>query len=141
MVLIAFGVLVYAIVTEFEKIGWFSILVITLVVLALETADVFFAMKSSPRFGPSRQGILYSLYGACVLALLFTPPFLVIGLLGGFLLGGLSGMLFAVYREESRLKPSHRMTLGVMFGRVSTLFFKGAAASLLVGFALLSSYD
>lgn len=141
LALIAADVLAYAAVTEFEKIGWMTVLAFALLAVSLEIMDVFWAVKSSPRFGPSRKSIIYSLFGAFVLALALTPSFLVAGLVGGFFVGGLSGLLLAVYVQESKLKPSHRMPFGVMFGRVSTLFLKGSVATVFVCFTLLSSYD
>lgn len=139
--LIIADVLVYAIITGFENIGWPTVLALCFVAIAVETTDVFFSMKGSPRFGPSKQSVLISFAGCCLLVLILTPYFLIIGLVGGFFLGGVLGMLCALMIEEWKLKPSYRMPVSVLIGRTSTLFAKGSVATALVYFTLLSSYD
>jgi uncharacterized protein YqgC (DUF456 family) len=141
MMLIIADVLVYAIITGFENIGWPTVLALCFVAIAVETTDVFFSMKGSPRFGPSKQSVLISFAGCCLLVLILTPYFLIIGLVGGFFLGGVLGMLCALMIEEWKLKPSYRMPVSVLIGRTSTLFAKGSVATALVYFTLLSSYD
>jgi uncharacterized protein YqgC (DUF456 family) len=141
MVLIIADVLVYSIITGFEKIGWPAILALCFVAVAVETADVFFSMKGSPRFSPSKQSVLISFAGSCLFALLLTPSFLIIGLVGGFFLGGVLGMLCALMIQETKLKPTYRMPFSVLIGRTSTLFVKGSVATALVYFTLLFSYD
>jgi uncharacterized protein YqgC (DUF456 family) len=141
MVLIVADVLAYAIITGFEKIGWQAVLALCFVAVAVETADVFFSIKGSPRFGPSKQSVVISLAGCCLFALLLTPSLLIIGLVGGFFLGGVLGMLCSLMIEEWKLKPSYRMPVSVLIGRTSTLFAKGSVATTLVYFTLLSSYN
>jgi uncharacterized protein len=140
-VLIVADVLAFSIMTGFEKIGWQAVLVLCLVAAAVEIADVFFSMKGSPRFGPSRQSVVISFAGSCLFALLLTPAFLFIGLVAGFFLGGLLGMLCALMIQESKVKPSYRMPFRTFIGRTSSLFWKGSVATALVCFSLLSSYD
>jgi uncharacterized protein YqgC (DUF456 family) len=141
MVLIVVDVLSYSIITGFEKIGWQALLVLCLTAIAVEIADVFFSMKGSPRFGPSRQSVLISFAGSCLFALFLTPVFLIIGLVSGFFLGGVFGMLCALMIQESKLKPSYRMPFRTLIGRTASLFLKGSVATALVCFTLLSSYD
>lgn len=141
MVLIVADVLVYAIISGFNEIGWKVVLAIGLVAVVMEIADVFFSMKGSPRFSPSLQTVVFSFAGSCFFALLLTPVFLIAGLLGGFFLGGLFGMLLALMIQESKVKPSYRMTFSVLIGRAATLFLKGSVATVLVFFTLLSSYN
>jgi len=141
LVLIVVDVLVYAIITGFEKIGWQALLVMCLIAVAVEIADIFFSLQGSPRFGPTRQSVIISLVGCCLLALLLTPPFLIVGLVGGFCLGGLLGLLSALIHQESKLRPSYRTPFRVLTGRMATLLWKGSVASALVCFTLLLSYD
>ncbi|HQI25521.1 MAG TPA: DUF456 domain-containing protein, partial [Smithella sp.] len=63
LVLIAADILVYAIITGFGKIGWQALLVMILIAIVVEITDIFFSLKGSPRFGPTRQSILLSLSG------------------------------------------------------------------------------
>jgi len=141
LVVIVADILVYAIITGFEKIGWQAVLVMCLVAVAVEVADVFFSMRGSPRLGPSRLSIILSLAGCCLLALLLTPHFLIIGLVGGFCLGGILGLLYALMIQESKLRPSYRTPFRILIGRTATLLWKGSVASVLVFFTLLLSYD
>jgi uncharacterized protein YqgC (DUF456 family) len=141
MVLIVVDVLVFEIITGFGKIGWGAFLALCLIAVAVEIADVFFAMKGSPRFGPSKQSVAISFAGCCLFALLLTPAFLIIGLVGGFFLGGVLGMLCALMIQEIKLKPSYRMPFRVLIARLASLLFKGSVATALVCFTLLSSYD
>lgn len=141
MVLIAAAVLIYSILTGFDKIGWKAVLALSLIAVAVETADVFFAMKEGSRVAPSRQAIMVSFGGSCIFALLLTPSFLILGLVGGFFLGGMAGMICDLTVQEAKLKPSYRTSFGVLLGRISGLFWKGSVATVLVCFTLLSSYD
>lgn len=141
MVLIVIDVLVYSSITGFEKIGWQAVLILCLIAIAVEVADIFFSMRGSPRFGPTGQSLVFSLAGGCLLALLLTPAFLIIGLIGGFCLGGVLGMLCALMIQESKLRPSYRASFRVLIGRTATLLWKGSVASALVCFTLLLSYD
>ena len=141
MLLIVADVLVYSIITGFEKIGWKAALAVIIVAVAVETGDVFWAMQGSPRFRPSRQTVLFSFAGSCLFALLLTPPFLVAGLVGGFFLGGMIGLFCTTIIQEAKLNPSYRMPFSVLFSRTSALFVKGSVAAALVCFTLLSSYD
>jgi uncharacterized protein len=141
MVLIVVDVLSYSIITGFEKIGWQAVLVMGLIAIAVEIADVFFSMKGSPRFGPSRQSVLISFAGCCLFALLLTPAFLIVGLVVGFFLGGVLGMLCALMIQETKLKPSYRTPFRILIGRTASLLWKGSTATALVCFTLLSSYD
>jgi len=141
LVLIAADILVYAIITGFGKIGWQALLVMILIAIVVEITDIFFSLKGSPRFGPTRQSILLSLSGGFLLALLLTPVLLIVGLVGGFCLGGLVGLFLALIHQESQLRPSYRTPFRVLTGRMATFLWKGSVASTLVFFTLLSSYD
>lgn len=141
LVVIVIAVLVYAISTGFEKISWQTVLVLCGIAFTVEIADVFFAMRGSPRFGPSRQSVIFSFAGCCFFALLLTPAFLIIGLVGGFCLGGILGLFYALMVQESKLRPSYRTPLPVLIGRTASLLWKGSVASALVCFTLLLSYD
>ena len=141
MVLIVADVLVYSILTGFDKIGWEAVLALSFIAIAVETADVFFAMKDGSRVSPSRQAVVTSFVGSCIFALLLTPSFLILGLVGGFFMGGMVGLFCAQMVQEAKLKPSYRTPVGILIGRFSSLFWRGSVATVLVCFTLLSSYD
>ncbi|MDX9745035.1 MAG: DUF456 family protein [Syntrophales bacterium] len=141
LALIAANILAYALITGFEKIAWQAALFMCLVAIAVEIGDLFYFMRGSPRFNPSRQSIMTSFAGCFLLPLLLTPSFLVIGLVGGFFLGGVFGMLCILITQESQLKPAYRIPFRVFVGRMAGLLWKGSVASTLVCFTLLLSYD
>lgn len=141
MVLIIADVFAYSILTGFEKIGWKAILALSLIAVAVETADVFIAMKDDSRVSPSRQVVLASFTGSCIFSFLLTPSFLILGLVGGFFVGGIAGLLCTQIIQEAKLKPSYRTPVRVLIGRFSGLLWKGSVATALVCFTLLSSYD
>ena len=82
-------------------------------------------MKGSPRFGPSRQSVLISFAGCCLFALLLTPAFLIVGLVGGFFLGGVLGMLCTLMLQESKLKPSLQDAFSYLIRPVGQPFLEG----------------
>jgi len=141
MVLIAADVLVYSILTGFDKIGWKAVLALSLTAIAVETADVYFAMKKGSRVSPSRQVVMTSFAGSGIFAFLLTPSFLILGLVGGFFAGGMAGLLCGQVIQEAKLKPTYRTPFGVLIVRLSGLLWKGSVATVMVCFTLLSSYD
>ncbi len=141
MALIALDVLAYALISGFERISLPAVSAVILFALLMEIADAFFAMKSSPRFSPNRQSLLCSLLGALLLGIALAPLLPFFGLVGGFFLGGMIGLCYALVRQELKLKLSYRIPLRMFIGRFSTLFLKGSVATATVCLTLLSTYN
>jgi uncharacterized protein YqgC (DUF456 family) len=78
---ILFDVLVYALVTGFDKIG-FKILLALIVISAIaESLEFLLGITWAKRYGTSKRGIVASLIGGVIGALLLTPVFMGLGAL------------------------------------------------------------
>ncbi|MPZ54201.1 MAG: DUF456 family protein, partial [Acidimicrobiia bacterium] len=80
--MIFLAALVYAFLTEFEVIGWVSVLAIGLIALVATIGDIFVAGYGARRFGASRAGTLGGILGGIVGALLGSTIFGVGAILG-----------------------------------------------------------
>jgi uncharacterized protein YqgC (DUF456 family) len=138
---ILFNVLVYALVTGFDKIG-FKILLVLIVISAIaESLEFLMGITWAKRYGTSKRGIAASLVGGVIGALLLTPVFLGLGALIGSFLGALLGAFVVEILNQKDLKPAFRAGVGAMMGRMTGLFAKGLCGLAMVIISLMAIYS
>jgi len=116
--------LIYGLVTQFQKITvWFLILLLGLAV-AGEIFEFFSNIFGAKHYGASRLGLIGAFLGGLVGIFLGNYLFPVIGpLLGGLAGGFLGAFLFELFRKEG---PKRAITagLGAFLGRVAAIAVK-----------------
>jgi len=138
---ILFDVLVYALVTGFDKIGLGTLLALVAISALAESLEFLFGVTWARRYGTSKRGIAASIVGGIIGAVLLTPVFLGLGALIGSFLGALLGAFAVEILSQRELKPAARAGFGALMGRMAGLFAKGLCGLAMVIITLLAIYS
>ena len=138
---ILFDVLVYALVTGFDRIGFKILLVLVVISAVAESLEFLLGITWAKRYGTSKRGIVASLIGGVIGALLLTPVFLGLGALIGSFLGALLGAFAVEILNQGGLKPAARAGFGALMGRLAGVFAKGLCALAMVIITLMAIYS
>ncbi|MBN2397087.1 MAG: DUF456 domain-containing protein [Deltaproteobacteria bacterium] len=139
--LIVGDVVVYALITGFEKIGLKIIIVLVLISLLAEAADFLLGIAGARRYGSSKKGVLLSLIGGIIGAIALVPVMLGLGAVIGAFLGGFAGAFLGEYLERRKLKPAFRAGYGALIGRVAGVLLKGSLAIAMVVITMSAIYS
>ena len=140
-IVILFDVLIYALVTGFDKIGFGILLVLVVISAIAESLEFLLGIAWAKRYGTSRRGIVASVVGGIVGALLLTPVFLGLGALIGSFLGALLGAFAVEILGQRELKPAARAGFGALMGRLAGLAAKGLCGLAMVIISLMAIYS
>ena len=138
---ILFDVLVYALVTGFDKIGLGTLLALVAISALAESLEFLFGITWARRYGTSKRGIAASIVGGIIGAVLLTPVFLGLGALIGSFLGALAGAFAVEILSQRELKPAARAGFGALMGRLAGLFAKGLCGLAMVIITLMAIYS
>ncbi len=138
--LILGDVVVYALATGFEKIGFKVIIVLALLSLLAEMADFFMGIAGTRKYGSTKIGVTLSIIGGIIGAVVMVPILLGLGAIIGAFLGGFAGAFLGEYLERGKLKPALRAGYGALIGRVVGVLFKGSLAIVMVAITMSSIY-
>jgi len=140
-VIILFDVVIYALLTGFERIGFKIIATLAIIALLAETLDFVLLMAGAPRFGLSRRMIWTSVVCGFIGAMLLTPALLGLGVIAGAFLGGFAGMLAVELIRQYGLKPAFRTGYRAMLGRITGILIRGFSALAMTVIALSNVYS
>jgi hypothetical protein len=140
-VVIFFDVLLYAIFTGFDRVGWQMILFLLISAVAAETIDFFLVMGETPQPAASRKSIGAAALGAITGALLLTPFYWGPGTWIGFFLGGLAGILIMEIIRQYKLKAPYRTLNQTIFAMAGKKIAKGFIALCMIAFSLSNIYS
>ena len=138
---ILFDVLVYALVTGFDRIGLGTLLALVAISALAESLEFLFGITWARRYGTSTRGIAASIVGGIIGAVVLTPLFLGLGALIGSFLGALAGAFAVEILSQRELKPAARAGFGALMGRLAGLFAKGLCGLAMVIITLLAIYS
>ena len=140
-VIIFLDVLLYAISTGFEQIGWKVLLFLLIFSIFAEAIDFWAGYRhahETPVTGRSLRGsIIGALAGMIVLAPFLWGP----GIWGGFFLGGLAGLLIIERRRHSRLSITHQSSGQDVFAMICRKMVKGFLALAMIFVSLSNIYS
>ncbi len=141
-VVIFFDVLLYAIVTGFERTGWQIILLLLVAAILAETIEFFWTISETPQqTSSSARPFKAASLGACAGMLLLTPFLGGPGIWIGFLVGGLSGILIAEIIRQYNLKIYDRTLNRVFLNIVGKNVVKGFISLCMIAFSLSNIYS
>lgn len=140
-VIIFFDVLVYAVTTEFEQVGFRVIIFLFIVSLIAEAFDFWTYTAGALRPPFSKNIFFASAAGAVAGSLILTASFWGAGTFGGFFLGGLAGMLIAECFRQSNLQSPFKATRRAVLTMVGGKVVKGFAAFTMIAFSLSHIYS
>ena len=134
-------VILYALITGFERIGIKIILVLLVISIIAEAIDFSLGMAGAARFGISRRAIWISAISGFVGALVMTPLFLGLGTVAGIFLGGFTGLLAIEMIHQAKLKPALRVGHVAILGRVAGTLIKGFCALAMIVITMSNIYS
>jgi uncharacterized protein len=138
---ILIDVILYALITGFEKVGIKVVLVLLVISILAETIDFSIGVAGAARLGISRRAIWISAISGFIGALALTPFFFGLGTLAGIFLGGFAGVLAIELIQQSRLKPALRTGCRAILGRVAGTLIKGFCALVMIIITMSNIYS
>lgn len=128
MILAATGV--YALITDFAQVGGGQLLLLGLLTVTGEVVDYVFGIAGARRFGSSNRGIVFSLLGGFVGAILGAPLFFGFGAILGALAGAFLGAVLIELLTYGPMewKKAVRSGWGNFLGRIAGMVTKMAIA-------------
>jgi hypothetical protein len=139
-IVIFFDVLLYAIFTGFDPVGWKIILFLLISTVMAETID-FFVMTGMYQPMISTKSFVVAAIGTVIGAFLLTPLFGGPGIWGGFFLGGLAGILTIEFIHQSKLKAPFRTPVRAILAMIGGKMIKGLIALIMIAFSLSNIYS
>ena len=124
-IIILLDVILYALITGFEKIGIKVIIVLIFLSVLAEAVDFALGMVGAARFGASPKSIWASVIGGIIGAVTMTPILFGLGTVMGTFLGGFTAVLIVELIHQRQLKPALRAGYGAFLGRFGGIFVKG----------------
>ncbi len=140
-VIILIDVLLYALITGFENIGFKIIVILIAISLLAETQDFMLGVKGAARFVISKRAIWIAIIGAFLGAVMMTPVLFGLGAVLGIFLGGFAGVLIVELIRQSGLKPALRASYSTIMERVAGTLVKGFCALLMVAITMMNIYS
>jgi uncharacterized protein len=141
-VIIFFDVLLYAIFTGFEQVGFLIILFLFVFAAIAETIEFFWNVNETPQQATSpKKSIKAAAIGALTGAILLTPFWGGPGIWIGFFSGGVAGILVAEIIRQYRLKAPYRTLNRVIFNIVGKNAVKGFISLCMIAFSLSNIYS
>ena len=140
-VIIVAAVVLYSVLTGFEKIGLLIILILLILSILAEAIDFALGMAGAARIDSSRRAVSAAVAGGCAGAVIMTPFLLGLGTLLGMFFGGLIGSLSVELIRQRNLKPSLRLPFASILSRVFAIVVKGGAATSMIIIVILNIYS
>lgn len=138
---IFFDVLVYAIFTGFETIGWKILLILLIIAAFSEIIDFILDMSGGLKPMQVKKSLLAAVAGAFTGVIIFTALFGGPGIWTGFFLGGFAGILIIEFLRQSDLKKPFRATNRALFGMIGRKLAKGFVALFMIALSLSNIYS
>lgn len=138
---ILIDVILYAVITGFERVSIKIVLVLLVISILAEAIDFSFGVAGAARFGISGRAIWISAISGFIGAAAMTPFFFGLGTLAGLFLGGFAGVLAIELVQQSKLRPALRTGYGAIFGRVAGTLIKGFCALVMIVITLSNIYS
>jgi uncharacterized protein YqgC (DUF456 family) len=138
---ILLDVILYALITGFERISIKIVLILLVISLLAEAIDFSLGVAGAARFGFSGRAIWISLISGFIGAVAMTPFFFGLGTVAGIFLGGFAGVLTIDLVQQSKLKPALRTGYGAILGRVAGTLIKGFCALVMIVITMSNIYS
>lgn len=140
-IIIFIDVLLYSLITGFEKIGIKILIILAILMILAECLDFALGMAGAVRFGSSKKGLWASAIGSIVGAILMTPYLMGLGVIIGAFAGGFIGVLMIELIRQQKLKPALRAGYGAIMGRIAGIFAKGILSLVMIIITLINIYS
>lgn len=140
-IIIFLDVLLYALFTDFEQVGWKVILFLLVFSILAETIDVLAGLTQAHKAPVIKKSLWAAAIGAAVGMIILTPILWGLGTWGGFSLGGLTGLLIMELLRQSKLKSPHQVSNRALFAMIGQKVVKGFFALIMIFVSLSNIYS
>lgn len=140
-IVIFLDVLVYGLFTGFAQVGWKVLLFLLVFSVLAETLDFLTGLTKAHKTPVIKKSLWAAAIGAALGMIILTPLFWGIGTWGGFLLGGLAGILVVELLHQSRLKAPHQLSNRIFFAKMGRKALKGSFALVMIFVSLSTVYS
>jgi uncharacterized protein YqgC (DUF456 family) len=140
-VVIFLDVLLYAIFTGFDQVNWKVLLFLLIFSVLAEAIDFWAGYRHAHETPVNGKSLRGALIGATAGMILLTPLFQGPGIWGGFLLGGLAGLLITESRRQARLKIPQQAGIWDFFTMIGRKTLKGFFALVMIFISLSNIYS
>ena len=120
--------LVYALLTDLEKITWVVLAALLLMALAGEGVELLVNVYGAKRYGASRRAIIGAIGGAILGAVLMSPLLFLVGAVLGAFVGAFTGAFLVEFLSERNAGRALRSGWGAFLGKMGGMLAKGGAA-------------
>lgn len=140
-VLVFIDILMYALLTGFDRIGVKIILILLVLSLIAEAIDFLLGMAGAHQLMPSRKSFVVAAIAAITGAFILTPFFWAAGTFLGFFLGCFSGVLTIEFFRQSKLQMPFKASNSSIFAMVGGKILKGCIALVMIAVSLSNIYS
>lgn len=124
---------IYAWATGFAVLTWQTLLILAGLTLVAETADQVFQLLGARRYGASWKGMLGSVAGGILGAILLNTALPLIGGVLGAFLGAYAGALLVERRVQGDWERAHHAAWGGFLGRMAGIGVKMLLGAVMIG--------
>jgi uncharacterized protein YqgC (DUF456 family) len=140
-IIIFLDVLLYALFTGFAQVGWKVLLFLLIFAILAEAIDVWAGMTNAHKTPLTKKSLWGSVIGAAAGMIILTPVLWGLGIWGGFLLGGLAGLLIMEWLRQSKLRTPHQASNRAFFAMMGRKAAKGFFALIMIFVSLSNIYS
>ncbi len=133
-------VVVYALITGFEKVGLKVIISLVIISVFAEAVDFWLGIAGVRKYGSSKAAIILSIAGGIAGAIVMAPLLFGLGVVIGVFLGGFAGAFLGEYIEKRKLRLALRVGYGALIGRIAGVFVKGSLAIVMIVITMSAIY-
>jgi len=133
--------LIYALIMDFERIGWKTLLILFILAVITEAIEFMMGWIGVPRFGTSVKGFWAAAFGSFLGALIMVHYLLGLGILVGIFVGGLGGVILVEIQQRGRVKPSLRTATSAIAARIAGMALKGLLCITMTTKVLIQIYS
>jgi uncharacterized protein len=140
-IIIFLDVLFYALFTGFAEVGWKIILFLLISALLAESLDLWAGSMRVHKVPITKKNLWGAVFGAVAGMIIFTPFFWGLGIWGGFVVGGLAGLLVMEWNRQSHLKSAQKITGGAFLVMITRKALKCVLALIMIFVSLSNIYS
>ncbi|MBN1473744.1 MAG: DUF456 family protein, partial [Syntrophaceae bacterium] len=139
--IIFLDVLLYAVISGFDRIGWQIILFLLFVAIIVESIDFFLVVKGGYQPALKRKRVFITLAGAVAGAFILAPFFGGAGMWGGFFLCGFFTMMALEFAKKKQQGSRPLVSSRAIFTMGLRKLFKGVMALIMIAVSLSNIYS
>lgn len=140
-VIIFLDVLLYALLTGFEQVGWKVILLLLVFAILAESLDFLAGLTEVHKAPVIKKALWAAAIGSVVGMIILTPVLWGLGIWSGFFLGGLAGLLIVEVLRQTKLRSPHQVSNRAFFAMIGQKMVKGFLALIMIFVSLLNIYS